>query len=111
VKCPIEGRSSIRDVTLSNFVANVAVESSLPAFVASLRKVRGLCPGRDPIGSKRDVLIEQIRGSMCELNEAPIPVLGLKMSRQWPEIRLIATGICTVMRDNPDVARWWLKCL
>lgn len=47
-----------------------------------------------------------------EVNHALFSAFGI--TGEVPEeriVRLIATGICTVMRDNPDVARWWLKCL
>ena len=26
-------------------------------------------------------------------------------------VRLMATGVCTVLRDNPNFTRWWIKQL
>tara|TARA_Y100001951_G_C11202667_1_gene218071 strand:- start:155 stop:469 length:315 start_codon:yes stop_codon:yes gene_type:complete len=26
-------------------------------------------------------------------------------------VRLLATGVCTVLRDNPDFTKWWIKQL
>ena len=96
----LEGLGAIGEMTCAQLGRQLSKEASLPALVACLGQRRRTRPGRDPIGAKREVVIEEIRDPMRQLNESPIGVDRVELTGERREIRLVAAQ-GQAFRDPP----------